>query len=113
MDLENLVQRLASKIRPGTLLIVATGDLGVDLCLDQNGHWHERFRTADQNHGSGPIEKILTIFAGVRGDIRPIPEDHDFFAFAKRVGEYVEVNKQKLTEELIEALKRIDQALTS
>lgn len=113
MDLENLVRAVALKIRPGGLLFIATSDFGVDLCLDSNGHWHERFGTTDKNHGSWPIEEILTAFAAMKGNVRAHPDDPDVYTFAKRVAYYMETHKQQLIDELMAALKRADQALTS
>lgn len=113
MDFESLVRTVATKIRLGNLLVIVTSDLGVDLCLDSDGHWHERFSTTDQNHGSGPIEKILTALVAMKGDVRAYPDDPDFYTFAKRVGDYVEAHKQQLIDELMAALRQANQALTS
>ncbi len=114
MDLENLVQRLASKIRPGTLLTIVTSDLGVNLCLDDNGHWHECFSTVDKNLENDPIETILMILVAMKGYVMPSrSKDVDPLIFPKQIEYYIESNKQKLIAELMTALNHADQALTS
>ena len=114
MDLESLVNKLASKIKSGTLLTIVTSDLGVSLCLDQNGHWHECFSTVDKNLENSPVETILMILVAMKGYVMPNrSKDADPFTFAEQIEDYIESNKQKLLDELMTALNHADQALTS
>lgn len=105
--IENLVHKLIAQIKPNTLLvIVASKDGHLSLCLDHEGFWHECYKSIDQKLTECSLDILLAIFAAVTEKIAGNKDDIDQADFERRVATYVIKNKLDLAQDLRATLEK-------